>query len=278
MWKNLLPAVYILMSQLSGKTIFIAVGVIAAVYFIFRTDGKEGFRKLNTKRSCPDLLVQKGPKIYLYNTKLAEVPGVNPIMFNNLEEYTEFLDWQKSQGIRCPVLYLQEVYDASGKVICKTRPCVTEPQGGLPPNNATLDAKGTNFSNIPDIDGTTSVNGVANTNNDENGSVNGVSNSGTTKTSSRYLVDHDNRYPNLERVKLLDSNVDDPPYNIGGYPAHDPTSFYHGVHTPLDELDVVIEKSEISPNPMDPNWGGDGYTNSLIQGDYYKENEILHYS
>ena len=258
------------MTQISGKTIFIAVGVIAAVYFIFRTDGKEGFRKLNPERSCPDLLVQKGTKIYLYNTKLAEVPGVNPIMFHNLEEYTEFLDWQKSQGIRCPVLYLQEVYDASGKLVCKTRPCVTEPQGGLPPTNATLDAKGTKFSGVPEIQGTTGVSG--------NGSVNGVSGSGSAKTSSAYVTNHSNRYPNLERVKLLDSNVDDPPYNIGGYPAHDPTSFYHGVHTPLDELDVKMEATKTSPNAMDPNCGGDDYTKSLIEGEYYKENEVFHYA
>ena len=57
---------------------------------------------------CPNLLIQKGCKIYLHNTKIAEVPGVNPIEFNNLEEYTQFIDWQRSQGIRCPVLYLQE--------------------------------------------------------------------------------------------------------------------------------------------------------------------------
>ena len=84
------------MSQLSGRTIFIAVGILAAIMFVFRTNKKEGFRKVDSKKSCPDLLVQKGTKIYLYNTNRAEVPGVNPITFNNLEEYTEFLDWQKS--------------------------------------------------------------------------------------------------------------------------------------------------------------------------------------
>ena len=47
----------------------------------------EGFDSLN----CPNLLIQKGKKIYLKNTQKAEVPGVNPIIFNNLEEYVEFL-------------------------------------------------------------------------------------------------------------------------------------------------------------------------------------------
>jgi hypothetical protein len=62
------------------------------------------------------------------------VPGVNPIEFNNLEDYTEFLDWQQSQGIRCPVLYLQETYDTQGNLIYKSRPSVSDLQGGLPPN------------------------------------------------------------------------------------------------------------------------------------------------
>jgi hypothetical protein len=85
---------------------------------------------------CPNLLIQKGSRFYLYNSKLAEVPGVNPIEFNNLEDYSEFLDWQRSQNIRCPVLYLQETYDAQGNKVYKTRPSVYEPQAGLPPSIA----------------------------------------------------------------------------------------------------------------------------------------------
>ena len=88
----------------------------------------------NTQARCPNMLVQKGSSFYLYNSNLAEVPGVNPIEFANLEDYVEFLDWQRSQGIRCPVLYLQESYDAQGNSSYKVRPSVTEQQGGLPPN------------------------------------------------------------------------------------------------------------------------------------------------
>lgn len=93
----------------------------------------EGLMDNDNTARCPNLLVQKGTNYFLYNTNLAEVPGVNPIQFNNLEEYVEFLDWQKSQGIICPVLYLQNTYDAQGNRVYKVRPSVTEPQGGLPP-------------------------------------------------------------------------------------------------------------------------------------------------
>jgi len=97
----------------------------------------EGFEtdRTNTKKNyrCPNLLIQKGCKYYLYNSKLGKVPGVNPIEFNNLEEYVEFLDWQKGAGIRCPVLYLQLIYDSQGNPIYKVRPSIYDLQGGLPP-------------------------------------------------------------------------------------------------------------------------------------------------
>jgi hypothetical protein len=88
---------------------------------------------------CPNLLIQKNKEIYLYNTKLEEVPGVNPIKFKNLEDYNEFLDWQKSQGIRCPVLYLQKSYNTQGQSVYKIRPSIKEPQGGLEPTILSAD-------------------------------------------------------------------------------------------------------------------------------------------
>ena len=86
---------------------------------------------------CPNILVQKGTRFYLYNSKIAKVPGVNPIEFENLEDYVEFLNWQRSQNIKCPVLYLQHTYNAQGDSSYKIRPSVTELQGGLPPASAT---------------------------------------------------------------------------------------------------------------------------------------------
>lgn len=107
---------------------------------------KEGLENMD-KISCPNLLIQKNSKFYLYNSKLLKVPGVNPIQFNNLEEYTEFIDWQKSQGIKCPVLYLQRSYDTQGNSCYKVRPCVFEPQGGLPPSSITQPHISSTFNN-----------------------------------------------------------------------------------------------------------------------------------
>lgn len=199
----------------------------------------EGFENNNYQSRCPNLLIQKGAKFYLYNSKLAQVPGVNPIEFDNLEDYTEFLDWQRSQGIRCPVLYLQSSYDAQGNRVYKTRPSVSEPQAGLPPSSA---------------------------------APSGIASSGDIIMESSLGDPNALAYPNP--TKLVDATRNDPPYNKGSYPAHDQTSYYVGTTTPLDMMDVKQEQAVVSPNPMDPNWGGSEYTQSLIEKGYYKDNEV----
>lgn len=103
----------------------------------------EGMTSGTSESRCPNILIQKGAKYYLYNSKIAKVPGVNPIMFNNLEEYVEFIEWQRNAGIRCPVLYVQNTYDAQGERVYKIRPSVTELQGGLPPSSCSSNARAT---------------------------------------------------------------------------------------------------------------------------------------
>jgi hypothetical protein len=191
----------------------------------------------NTGIRCPNLLIQKGARFYLYNSKVAKVPGVNPVEFDNLEDYTEFLDWQRSQGIRCPVLYLQETYDAQGNPVYKARPSGSEPQAGLPPSIASSTGDIIQESTLGD---------------------------------SNALA-----YPNP--TLLVDATRNDPPYNKNSYPAYDETSYYIGTTTPLDAMDLSQEKSGVSPNPMDPNWGGTEYTQGLVDKGYYKENEVSLY-
>ena len=119
-------------------TLLIITVFLGSLYFYLNYDVsklyvREGLTTINGENRCPNVLIQKGPKYYLYNSNIAQVPGVNPIEFNNLEEYTEFLDWQRGAGIRCPVLYVQNTYDIQGNRVYKVRPSATEPQGGLPP-------------------------------------------------------------------------------------------------------------------------------------------------
>lgn len=213
---------------------------LIGLYFYSKGVDQDSFtNRSSLEMRCPDLLIQKGSRFYLHNSKLAQVPGVNPIEFENLEDYTEFLDWQRSQNIRCPVLYLQETYDAQGNRVYKSRPSVSEPQFGLPPSAA---APIGIASQVPPI------------------------------TESALEPVGDPAYPNP--TLLVDATRNDPPYNQQSYPSHDQTSYYIGTTTPLDQMDMKQESAGISPNPMDPNWGGSAYTQDLVDKGYYKENEV----
>jgi hypothetical protein len=217
-------------------TMFLSIVVfLVGLYFYARgTDYSEGF---STTR-CPNLLIQKGAKFYLYNSKVAEVPGVNPIEFDNLEDYTEFLAWQKSQGIKCPVLYLQNSFDAQGNQVYKARPSISNPQAGLPPSTAAPIGIASQTQPMPEI-------------------------------QTQPLP------PNP--TMLVDATRNDPPFNNNSYPGYDETSYYVGTTTPLDAMDAAKEKANVSDNPMDPNWGGAAYTQSLVDKGYYKNDNVSIY-
>ena len=126
-----------IMKRIKPTVIYIIIVFMLGLYFIFNYSSKdacEGFLNEKEGTRCPNILIQKGSRIYLYNSNLAKVPGINPIEFNNLEEYVEFIEWQRSQGIMCPVLFLQHMNDAQGQDVYKMRPSPTDLQGGLPPS------------------------------------------------------------------------------------------------------------------------------------------------
>jgi hypothetical protein len=178
-----------------------------------QSNGSNGSNGSNKNR-CPNILIQKGSKLYLHNSRLANVPGVNPLKFNNLEEYVEFTDWQRGQGIRCPVLYLQHSFDAQGKPVYKIRPSPLNLQGGLPP----------------------------------------VASSGISASNAN--------------ANFID-DADKPPMNAGSYPAFDPMEPNAGSATGQTK-----KLKGLSANPMDPNWGGDAYTQSLIDAGKYSGDEV----
>ena len=91
------------MSKLAIITSIFILGLI----FMIINKPKSIFESFTNKRKyrCPNILIQKDKHIFLYNSELAPAPGVNPIMFDNLNEYVEFTKWQRSQGIRCPALF-----------------------------------------------------------------------------------------------------------------------------------------------------------------------------
>jgi hypothetical protein len=223
----------------SFKLIIIITIFLAGLYFCLNYTSKnmlEGFEN-NNKGSCPDVLIKQGNELVLRNTKLAEIPGVNPIRFKNLEEYTEFMDWQRSQGIRCPVLFLQYSYDAQGKNVLTVRPDPEDRQGGLPP------VKTQDPTDNEDL------------------------NAATVTVQKNYTP-----YQLPPKRMLLDANRDDPPYNNNQYPGFDPDNLYIGVDVPLDKIYHEGELNKVSDNAMDTNWGGVNYSKKVVASGYYNDN------
>lgn len=120
------------------REIIIIIVFLAGLIFCF--SGKQNTGKQNKKtikenfigtNNCPNLLLQSGNEIFLFNSNRAHIPGVNPIKFNNLDEYVEFMKWQKQVGIKCPVLYLQHTYDAQNNLGWRPLSNPLEPNAGM---------------------------------------------------------------------------------------------------------------------------------------------------
>ena len=213
--------------------IFIIVCFLLGIYFIINFDKRnntnnilEGFIESSDKKGfkCPNVLVQKGAQYYLYNSKLDSVPGVNPIQFDNLEDYVEFMDWQRSQGIRCPILYLQQSYNAQGQATYKIRPDPLDLQGGLPPAPPTTSSNSSTsyYTNSP------------------------MSSSMTPSMSSSMTPS----MSSSNTTNIIDEN------NV----------------TNITQQEA--ENMTYSPNAMDVNWGGEQYTESLIEAGVYADNNV----
>jgi len=145
------------MCKITFNLVLAALLFVMGVYFVVKYPTRESFdamaleakaKALSDKNAqaeqfrCADLLIQDGAEFYLYNSKLMQVPSVNPLRFNNLEEYIEFTEWQRSQGIVCPILFLQKTEDAQNNTVYKVRPSPTNTQSGYPDYTLGIDHAG----------------------------------------------------------------------------------------------------------------------------------------
>lgn len=198
----------------------------------------------SSSEECPNLLINKGHVILLYNTSKPEEDGKNPIPFKNLDEYIQYLETQRKNGINCPVLYLQQENDVQGKDVYRIRPSPFDQQGG----NPSIDLTRSQF-NHQDIQKGIPPNILLN--------------------SSGIMNDPNNP------VKIIDASRENPPYNENNYAGIDPLNQYVGVYTNLDKIHDSTRVSNTSDNPMDDNWGGVIYTENSIQSGKYEENNIV---
>jgi len=125
---------------MNRKIIFLVFSLLlflAGLYFslTFSLEGMENPSIAAPEKaveSCPDLLVRRGKSLLLYNTKLPNKDGENPLPFYNLDEYINYLEIQKRRGKICPVLFLQYESTAQGTDVYRLRPSPFDLQGGTP--------------------------------------------------------------------------------------------------------------------------------------------------
>jgi hypothetical protein len=151
--------------------------------FISKKDKDDECIKMDTSICPSELYVNSHNKIELYNPNVVKVPGANPIIFNNLEEYIEYMKWQRSRNVKCPLLELKQAYNTQGDLI--------ETSENLQLSDNLI-----------------------------------------------YREKLNDEYDTL----LIDANVQHPPYNNNSFPGFDPTTFYNGLHTPLDINNINVQK------------------------------------
>jgi len=226
------------------KLIVIGIIFLLGLYFIFCSGqinesfttnlNENGEETYKIAENCADVLIEKGSEFFLFNSKRANVPGVNPIRFKNLDEYTEFTDWQRSQGIICPILYLQHAYNAQGDSVYKARPSPTHQNAGLPDYYVTDDLLNLANKNIMPPPSNFEMRGL------------------------------------FEESQLVDAGrKKNDIYNKNSYPGFDAHNQYIGKETPLDKI-FNDKSNKYSPNPMDSNWGGVDYTEQVMETGYKK--------
>ena len=228
------------------KLLIIGIMFLLGLYYIYQSNDIETFADkegtdYKVAENCPDVLIQKGAALFLYNSKRANVPGINPIRFEGLEEYVEFTEWQRSQGLLCPILYLQHAYNAQGEPVYKARPSPTNLQGGqqdfvirpdalIPPNIMPPPI------NVP-------IQGIY-----------GESNLVPAQQQNSLPMDYTYNGPDI-------------------YAGFDEQNQTIGLNTPLDKM--FNQTTGVSPNPMDHNWGGVEFTENIVKAGYYKGREDM---
>jgi hypothetical protein len=109
------------MAQYKKSKLFIYVLIVFlflfGIYFMMNNP-KEPF----VTGQCPTTMIKDGSKILLYNPEYAHVPGVNPLEMKDLEDYKEYIEWQRANKLNCPVLHLEKVFDAQGAPMYEIRP------------------------------------------------------------------------------------------------------------------------------------------------------------
>jgi hypothetical protein len=208
----------------------------------------------DNKPKCPDLLLKKGNVLFLYNTKDPLMNGINPVAFQNLDEYINYLETQRKNGIKCPVLFLQQETNTQGEDVYRVRPSPFNMQPGLTgqsglPNKLDRQGQPENIDYKRQID---------------------------PKYTADLLMHESGNVNKGEPIEVLDANRDNIPFNAGNHAGFDPHNLHEGVYTNVDQIhnSTKLLNAGVSPNPMDTNWGGVSFTQNEVDVGKYEENNV----
>jgi len=150
------PAAAIIVSTPAPAPKIFAVGPASTpTVLIKRTIDTPSQSPATDPASCPNLLVRRGNQLFMYNKNLPEEAGVNPVVFNSLDDYIYYVKVQRYKyENNCPVLYLQEETDAQGNDVYRVRPGPFDTQAGIPtiqgfPNGMVLPQLPITYPSLP---------------------------------------------------------------------------------------------------------------------------------
>jgi hypothetical protein len=246
---------------------------------------KEGLQPITDKTAkCPNILVKSGEYLLLYNT--TDTHDEMPVMFNNLDEYANYIQKQREKGIRCPVLFLQKENDVQGKDVFRIKSTpfndiynepfadyvgmtITPSANGtlsFPP--ASVSQLSTNVSTYPFYNIEAFEGGMgtpASFNNTTPGSV----------PSAAFPASEMKALPKAKDEEKIDYKINNSKiYDRDMYPGFDAYGIGVGKYTDLDKLHDSTSSTTMSDNPMDPNWGGTQYTKDAVDSGKYIENNV----
>lgn len=232
--------------MLSKILVIICVLFVILLFIYIFSNYAEG---LIGYESCPDMLIQKGTQYLLYNTYNPE-SATNPIIFDNLNQYAEYVKTESDKGKVCPILFVQQVSGAQGETTYKIRNDPLNPQD--------IDYKSS--SSIQTNDGTGSVS--SSTENSQ------TKEKYTTPYSRQIYMDNlasnivqnltTNEVTNIDKLELTKSIL------LQSQPTCSKT---------MDDI-KPLEINGLTPDPMQTNWGGAEFSDNIVNQGYYAGNEI----
>ena len=219
---------------------------------------------------CPTLLIKRGNKYMLFNKNMPEEVGQNPLFFDDLDQYKDYVETQrKLYNQQCPVLFLQEENNAQGETVYRMRN--SQENGNVDPLLlGSVEDYFMNKTNVTPKFGPPVGPQAFNQPPTNNGISLGNYGVPVNQLEQTSIPDH----PPL--VEYEDANRDNKPFNQGYY-GFDPTSQYVGKFTILDEIHNSTQtenKDGLSNNPMDTNWGGAMFTAEKVASGQYEGDSV----